>query len=160
MAKYFLILFAVIFFVGDRFFKNLFLKLPPETGVFDTNFFKLQTTLNPHAAFSLPLPNLAAIILSSIIIVILIYFFWQNIKNIFLAGSLILIISGALSNLLDRIKFGGVIDFIAFDFWPSFNLADAYIVTGSLLLFFIYFKSSSAMTKTASAGKEKQEDSK
>ena len=42
-------------------------------------------------------------------------------------------IGGATSNLLDRLWRGGIVDFIAVGFWPTFNLADAAIMGGVLL---------------------------
>ena len=54
--------------------------------------------------------------------------------------SLLLIASGAIGNAIDRIYFGGVIDFIdifIYNFhWPAFNLADTFITLGVILLFF------------------------
>lgn len=47
---------------------------------------------------------------------------------------LILIIAGALSNIIDRIFFGCVIDFINLKFWPIFNLADSLIFIGALII--------------------------
>ena len=41
---------------------------------------------------------------------------------------------GALGNLLDRLNYGYVIDFIDFKIWPVFNIADSAIVIGVLLL--------------------------
>ena len=53
--------------------------------------------------------------------------------------SLLLISSGAIGNAIDRIYFGGVIDFIdifIYNFhWPAFNLADTFITLGVRLLF-------------------------
>jgi len=43
-------------------------------------------------------------------------------------------LGGAFGNLLDRIRFGSVTDFLDFKFWPVFNLADSAIVVGMLLL--------------------------
>jgi signal peptidase II len=46
-----------------------------------------------------------------------------------------LILGGAVSNLVDRARFGGaVVDFIGVYGWPSFNLADAAILAGTLVL--------------------------
>ena len=54
--------------------------------------------------------------------------------------SLSLVASGALGNAIDRIYFGGVIDFIDFFIynlhWPAFNFADIFITLGVILLLF------------------------
>lgn len=51
----------------------------------------------------------------------------------FEAGSA-LVLGGAIGNLIDRVRVGCVIDFIDFRFWPVFNLADAAITAGALLV--------------------------
>ncbi|MFA5777641.1 MAG: signal peptidase II [Parcubacteria group bacterium] len=48
--------------------------------------------------------------------------------------SLVFILSGAISNIIDRIRYGCVIDFINLNFWPVFNLADIFIVLGIIFL--------------------------
>jgi lipoprotein signal peptidase len=40
------------------------------------------------------------------------------------------LLGGALGNLIDRIRFGAVIDFVDVPWWPTFNVADAAIVVG------------------------------
>ncbi len=57
-------------------------------------------------------------------------------KNFFYAISLGLILSGAIGNLIDRICFGYVRDFISLDFinFPIFNLADCAICVGVVML--------------------------
>ena len=45
-----------------------------------------------------------------------------------------LVAGGALGNLVDRIVRGTVVDFIDFRFWPAFNVADAAITIGVILL--------------------------
>lgn len=45
-----------------------------------------------------------------------------------------LLLGGALGNLADRVRQDGVTDFIDFDFWATFNLADVAIVAGVVLL--------------------------
>jgi signal peptidase II len=45
------------------------------------------------------------------------------------------ILGGAVGNLIDRVRFdGAVVDFISFHSWPSFNIADAAIVVGTIFL--------------------------
>lgn len=45
-----------------------------------------------------------------------------------------LIIGGAIGNLIDRIHYGFVIDFIDFRIWPVFNLADSAITVGTIII--------------------------
>ena len=44
-------------------------------------------------------------------------------------------IGGSIANLIDRVRLGHVTDFLDFDYWPAFNLADTFIVVGVGLLF-------------------------
>ncbi|MBT4632319.1 signal peptidase II [Candidatus Peregrinibacteria bacterium] len=50
---------------------------------------------------------------------------------------LALISAGAIGNLIDRAIYGHVIDFIKIYWWPTFNLADAFIVSGVVLFLWI-----------------------
>jgi signal peptidase II len=58
----------------------------------------------------------------------------------FLAGSLALIVGGAIGNLIDRVAYGAVFDFVHLHFgtfsWYVFNVADAAIVAGVLGLLY------------------------
>ena len=64
-------------------------------------------------------------------------------KDKFIQISLLFISGGAIGNAIDRIYFGGVIDFIDFFLynfhWPAFNLADVFITIGVILLLFENF---------------------
>lgn len=55
------------------------------------------------------------------------------------------IAAGAASNLLDRIFRGGVMDYVSLWVWPSFNVADAFIVVGVTLLVAKLFTSTSRL---------------
>jgi signal peptidase II len=55
-----------------------------------------------------------------------------------------LVMGGAIGNLVDRIIYGAVIDFLDFHLinyhWPAFNIADSAIVIGGAVLFFILYR--------------------
>jgi signal peptidase II len=46
-----------------------------------------------------------------------------------------LVLGGSIANLVDRVRLGHVTDFLDFDAWPAFNLADTFIVIGVAVLF-------------------------
>ena len=55
-----------------------------------------------------------------------------------LSLALTLVLSGALGNVIDRLRFGAVVDFIQWHvagyYWPAFNVADSAITVGAILL--------------------------
>lgn len=67
-----------------------------------------------------------------------------GVKNKLMFWSVMLILSGGVGNMIDRIFRGGnVIDFLHFEFWPTFpvfNVADCAIVIGAGLLLVYFFK--------------------
>jgi lipoprotein signal peptidase len=104
---------------------------------------------NKGIAWGMNLPLFLTLVLSIVLILclcllILNKFFNLKFKNFDLIENLklkienyyplIIILSGALSNLIDRIYFGCVIDFIDLKFWPVFNFADIFIVAGVIML--------------------------
>ena len=54
-----------------------------------------------------------------------------------------LIVGGAVGNIIDRIMFGAVFDFLDFHIgeyhWPAFNLADTFICVGAMIIFLAEF---------------------
>lgn len=87
---------------------------------------------NTGIAFSLfPRMNIVIIILSTITVLLLFHIYRKTSPdNLLTKTSLIFIASGAIGNLIDRMQYSAVIDFIDFRIWPIFNLADAFIVIG------------------------------
>lgn len=87
---------------------------------------------NTGIAFSLfPRMNIVIIILSTITVFLLFHIYRKtSADNLLTKASLIFIASGAIGNLIDRVQYSAVIDFIDFRIWPIFNLADAFIVIG------------------------------
>ena len=55
-----------------------------------------------------------------------------------LSLALALVLGGALGNVIDRVRFGAVVDFIQWHvagyYWPAFNVADSAITLGAVLL--------------------------
>jgi signal peptidase II len=64
----------------------------------------------------------------------LFYFARSGARHPVLPVALGLVIGGSMSNLVDRVRLGYVTDFIDLRWWPSFNLADSFIVIGVLVL--------------------------
>ena len=100
------------------------------------DFLNITFIKNTGIAFGLfKSNNLFMIFVVLFLILILIYFYnREKKKNTLLKIAFIFLISGALGNLIDRIVYGSIIDYINFAFWPAFNLADSLIVMGSILL--------------------------
>ena len=106
-------------------------------------FFNLTFVVNYGFAFGfLNSPSLNQIIVSIVILSIIIYFLYLLIKtqDHFFKVCLVLILSGAVGNFLDRIFRGYVVDFIdiyVFNYhWPAFNIADSCISIGFVILIF------------------------
>jgi signal peptidase II len=75
-------------------------------------------------------------LLMSFLAVGLIFWFYRKTPatHRFLAAGFALILGGAVGNLIDRLRFGSVVDFLDFYIgswhWPAFNVADSAITTG------------------------------
>jgi signal peptidase II len=108
-----------------------------------TGFFNLVLVYNKGAAFSMfadaagwqtPLLVGFALVAAGIVG----YLIVRNPGKRMLCFGLALILGGALGNLVDRLRFGHVVDFLDFHaagwHWPAFNVADSGITVGALLL--------------------------
>ncbi len=105
------------------------------------NVLHITFVKNTGAAFGLFKHNTYFFIAVSVIAVILIGVVLVNSarkgnfsEKFLFHYSLILIMAGALGNLIDRISLRYVIDFIDFRIWPVFNIADSSITIGTALL--------------------------
>ena len=102
-------------------------------------------TQNTGVAFGLISNNIIFVIIFNIVILgIIIKFLKENNESIdyTVLVSLILILSGGIGNLIDRILRGYVVDFIKFDFinFPIFNVADISITLGIFILVIVIVK--------------------
>jgi len=110
------------------------------------DFFDLTYVRNTGAAFGLFASvdsSLKAVLLNSVAVIVFLivsaYALRSSHKSVRLQVGLALILGGAVGNLLDRVRFGYVVDFLDFavsgHHWPAFNVADSAICIGVGLLF-------------------------
>ena len=117
-----------------------------ETITIIPNFFQLVHVRNTGAAFGIGanassrlvplLLNFGAI---AVFFVVVVYALRSAVTDRVLQTGLHLILGGAIGNLLDRFRFGYVVDFldvyVGTKHWPAFNVADSAICIGIALLF-------------------------
>jgi len=111
------------------------------------HFFELRLTYNKGAAWSFLSDHSWGIVFLSIVSIFVIVSLLYVLKHT--TGKrarfvLMLIISGSVGNLIDRLRIGAVADFLSFTFgdyaFPTFNVADSLITVGTVLLvLFIIF---------------------
>ncbi len=126
------------------------------------DFFQIVHVRNTGAAFGLGanasnsiVPVLLNVGAIAVFCVVVVYAFRTAVTDRLLQTGLHLILGGAIGNLLDRFRFGYVVDFLDVyvknHHWPAFNVADSAICIGIALLFFDMRKKpeTSAATGTA-----------
>ncbi len=138
---------ALVIFAGDQATKLMVRNSVPEHSVIPVipNLLNLTHIQNAGVAFGLfsdaPAPwKTALLIVVSVALLIAVAAIVVRSRHLrWEAGvGLALILGGALSNLVDRIRTGRVVDFVDVYFrshhWPTFNLADTAIVVGAIFL--------------------------
>ena len=139
---------AIAAFGLDQGTKALALNTPAlERGVENLPFLNLVRVLNDGVSFGMlsgVVPWWGLIALAGVIVAWLLIWLWRAPGRL-TAAALGLIIGGALGNILDRVRYQAVPDFLDFHYgsyhWPSFNLADVTIFCGAALLFWESFRS-------------------
>ncbi len=134
-----LIIFGSIFLLLDQISKgliNIFMNVNDSIKIF--NFLNLTYVHNTGAAFSMLSGARYLFIILAIVALNIIYIFFIKDKNLnnYEIITYALLLSGIIGNLIDRILYGYVIDFIditIFNF-AIFNLADSFIVISVILL--------------------------
>ena len=115
-------------------------------------FFDIKIAFNRGAMWSILQGKVALLTLFSIIAIgFILYLVFRGHFSLFYILSLSFITGGAIGNLWDRIFFDGVRDFLDFYInkyhWPTFNLADTFIVIGIGLFLCIEYKNSKKVEK-------------
>ena len=97
--------------------------------------FHLTLVRNPGVAFGLFSGySLPVSLATTLIVVCLLWSVLREKPEPLMTLGIGLILGGAVGNLIDRVRVGGVIDFLDFRVWPIFNLADSCITTGAALI--------------------------
>ena len=100
-----------------------------------------QLQLNEGVAFSLGVPPFVTIPLAVIVVFLFVYVYEHFVLRSRLTRLVFaLFFAGTLGNLVDRVFYGRVIDFIQVFVWPTFNLADSYLVLASVLVVFLHHR--------------------
>lgn len=124
-----------------KYFALLYLK---STDIPLTPFFKLSLAFNTGAAFSFlseagGWQNLFFVGIAFVVSVIILFMIRRlGTNDTQVAVALMLVLGGAVGNVIDRVRFGYVVDFIDVYYrawhWPTFNIADSAISIGAVLL--------------------------
>jgi signal peptidase II len=149
-----LVVIGGIIVIIDQFTKFFIVKYLPlhDSVPVVSGLFNIIHIKNPGGAFGL-LANLTPgmrtfifLFISSLAVGLILYFYLKTpVNQNWLAAGFALIFGGAIGNLIDRIRFGVVTDFLDFYIskyhWPAFNVADSAITVGiGIFIFHLLFK--------------------
>ena len=145
---------AGIVVLADQISKALILKFLPyhQNIPVIKGFFNITHIRNPGGAFGL-MANMSPafrtvvfLFISSLAVGLILYFYKKTPSTQpLLATGFALIFGGAIGNLIDRVRFGNVVDFLDIYLgnlhWPAFNIADSAITVGIIIfIFHLLFK--------------------
>ncbi|OGO19363.1 MAG: signal peptidase II [Chloroflexi bacterium RBG_16_50_11] len=134
---------AVFVVIADQITKALIrANLAPGEVLFDAGIFRILHIQNTGAAFGLFKDHSITLVITSIIgvIVILVLVFllrsrWSFLESMWVRVSMGMVMGGTIgNNLIDRVRMGHVTDFIDFKIWPAWNIADASITVGVIII--------------------------
>jgi signal peptidase II len=118
------------------------------------DLFSLTYAENKGVAFGLEFapPSVLLLLTGLITVIVLIYVIWSKNRTALFLVPFALITGGGMGNMIDRITYGRVVDFIYFDLyqghifgtwvslWPIFNVADSSITIGACMLIIFHNK--------------------
>jgi signal peptidase II len=134
MKKYLLV--ACLLVLLDQISKLLVITYLDQSYNLISNFLSLVLVYNQGIAFSLPVPSflIIPVLLGIVVCGTILAYFLGDWENKIWGDAFSLILAGAIGNLIDRIMWGQVIDFIKVGWWPIFNVADILITGGGMLV--------------------------
>ena len=107
--------------------------IPVFAGIFHITYIE-----NPGAAFGLFANQRLVFIVAGILVIAAACLMYRRLmsEKAIIRWGVALLLGGAVGNLIDRLRIGGVIDFLDFRIWPVFNIADIGICVGVALLMY------------------------
>jgi signal peptidase II len=130
---------VVVVLVLDQFTKALVtaMVLPLNPKVIIPGLFSIVNVKNPGAAFGILSGGSTLLIVITLAALALIIYLLATTKDLLITLALSLIAGGALGNLVDRVLFSEVLDFLDFHLgsyhWPAFNVGDIAITAGVIV---------------------------
>ena len=147
-----------VLFIVDRLLKIWFLKNPGVRWDFIKGLFGVSLVHNQGIAFGIPLNQtiLFALIVGALVLLVRAWLTAQRRHRTVLAFGLSLMVAGAVSNLIDRLRYGAVIDYLDVPFFTVFNLADVMISGGAALLLLAVLRSKTVTGTRMGTGQKNQ----
>ncbi len=99
-------------------------------------FLSFRYVENTGAAFSILQNQRFLLILISIIVFFVFLYYFKKIENKTALIGISFLLGGIIGNLIDRVYFGYVKDFIDLKIWPVFNIADSFNTLGVILILY------------------------
>lgn len=137
-----MMLLSLGFLFADQLSKMIVAKFVTQPVEVFGDIFKIEKSFNEGIAFGIEFDK-RLIMAFSLVILLFLFKVAKNEINFeqkISRYSFALVLGGALGNITDRLMHGKVLDFIDFAFWPSFNLADMFIVVGAVMIIVFYKK--------------------
>jgi signal peptidase II len=141
---------AVVILITDQITKwaaeTYLTRLPEQSVPIVGDFFRLTYVANRGAAFGILQERTFFFVLVGVVVigVIIASYRYFPVNGALLNMALGLQLGGAVGNLVDRVRYGYVVDFFDVGIWPVFNVADSAIVVGVGILAFRLLRASDA----------------
>ncbi|MEE8418651.1 MAG: signal peptidase II [Dehalococcoidales bacterium] len=140
---------ALVVLAADQLSKIWIRAYPGLQPIYEAGFFRIIYTKNTGAAFGLLRDQFLLLTITAfigiILVLVFVFYFSRHYPSMdSRAGRLTLglVLGGTLGNLIDRLRFGFVTDFISVGFWPVFNIADSAVIAGVTLFAYFFLVSS------------------
>ena len=107
------------------------------------NIFHLTHIQNTGAGFGILKSQTLILIFISLVVIGVIFYYFDRIKEkeVLLQVLVGFVLAGTIGNLIDRLAYGFVIDFLDFQIWPIFNVADSFVTIGVIgLIIYLWEK--------------------